>query len=129
MPATLYNYMLVTFSRSMLAIMLATFSAILSAIMSIIPILTVAPKGRCQKKTMGKCGNFEKTGGGSTRIPLPFFTVFNMGDPPKKGPKMQNKPYFFLKKTCHSQTGGSGGGPPLGKNSHIFPFFFFGNVP
>ena len=21
-------------------------------------------------------------GGGSTRIPLPFFTVFNMGDPP-----------------------------------------------
>ena len=35
-----------------------------------------------QKKT-GKCGNFEKKGGGgSTRIPLPFFTVFNMGDPP-----------------------------------------------
>ena len=31
-------------------------------------------------------------GGGSTRIPLPFFTVFNMGDSPKKGPKMQNKP-------------------------------------
>ena len=31
-------------------------------------------KGRCQKKT-GKCGNFEKTGGGggSTRISLPFF--------------------------------------------------------
>ena len=91
MPATLYNYMLVTFSRSMLAIMLATFSAILSAIMSIIPILTVAPKGRCQKKTMGKCGNFEKTGGGSTRIPLPFFTVFNMGDLPKINGKIGKK--------------------------------------
>ena len=24
----------------------------------------------------------KKQGGGSTRIPLPFFTVFNMGDPP-----------------------------------------------
>ena len=28
---------------------------------------------------------------------------------------------FFLKQTCHSQTGGRG--PRLGKNSHIFPFF------
>ena len=36
---------------------------------------------------------------------------------------------FFLKQTCHSQTGGRGGGPPLGKNSHIFPFFFGGSVP
>ena len=36
-----------------------------------------------EKKT-GKCGNFEKKtgGGGATQIPLPFFTVFNMGDPP-----------------------------------------------
>ena len=35
------------------------------------------------KKKTGKCGNFEKTGGGgSTQIPLPFFAVFNMGDPP-----------------------------------------------
>ena len=49
------------------------------------------------KKKTGKCGNFEKTGGGSTRIPLPFFTVFNIGDLPK--------------------------------NSHIFPFFWGGNVP
>ena len=35
---------------------------------------------------------------------------------------------FFLKQTCHSQTGGRGG-PPLGKNSHIFPFFYLGSVP
>ena len=34
---------------------------------------------------------------------------------------------FFLKQTCHSQTGGRGG-PPLGKN-HIFPFFYLGSVP
>ena len=27
-------------------------------------------------------GIFKKQGGGSTPIPLPFFTVFNMGDPP-----------------------------------------------
>ena len=52
---------------------------------------TNSGQGKLAKKT-GKCGNFEKTGGGSTQIPLPFFTVFNMGDPPKKGPKMQNKP-------------------------------------
>ena len=49
-------------------------------------------KGRSQKKT-GKCGNFEKTGGGggSTRIPLPCFTVFNMGEPPKKVLKCKKK--------------------------------------
>ena len=47
-------------------------------------------KGRCKKKT-GKCGNFEKTGGGSTRIPLPCFTVFNMGEPPKKVLKCKKK--------------------------------------
>ena len=38
--------------------------------------------GKLPPKKTGKCGNFEKTGGGSTRIPLPCFTVFNMGDPP-----------------------------------------------
>ena len=60
--------------------------------------------GTLPEEKTGKCGNFEKTGGGgSTRIPLPFFTVFNMGDPPKKGPKMQNKPYFFLKKNTENQ--------------------------
>ena len=49
--------------------------------------------GTSPTKKTGNSGNFEKTGGGgSTRIPLPFFTVFNMGDPPKKGPKMQKKP-------------------------------------
>ena len=54
-------------------------------------IIVKVPQGRCQKK---KRENVEilKKQGGSTRIPLPFFTVFNMGDPPKKGPKMQNKP-------------------------------------
>ena len=34
---------------------------------------------------------------------------------------------FFSSQTWGSQTGGRGG-PPLGKNSHIFPFFS-GNVP
>ena len=38
-------------------------------------------EGRYQKKT-GKCGNFENKQGGSTRIPLPFFIVFNKGNPP-----------------------------------------------
>ena len=43
-------------------------------------------------KKNGKMWEFWKNRGGSTRIPLPYFTVFYMGDPPKKGPKMQNKP-------------------------------------
>ena len=44
----------------------------------------IAPLGTLPPKKTGKCENFEKNrgGGGSTRIPLPFFTVFNMGDPP-----------------------------------------------
>ena len=71
----------------------------------------------CQKKT-GKCGNFEKTGGGSTRIPLPFFTVFNMGDLPKINWKIGKK----IPKQ------GGGGGPPFGKNSHIFPLFFLADL-
>ena len=44
------------------------------------------------KKKRENVGILKKQGGGSTRIPLPFFTVFNMGDSPKKGPKMQNSP-------------------------------------
>ena len=113
MPATLYNYMLVTFSRSMLAIMLATFSAILSAIMSIIPILTVAPKGRCQKKTMGKCGNFEKTGGGLPESHFHFLLFLTWETPQKKVQKC---------KINHR------GVPHLGKIP-TFSLFFFGNVP
>ena len=35
---------------------------------------------------------------------------------------MKNKPNFFLI-TGVSQTGGEGGGPPLGNFSHIIPFF------
>ena len=58
-------------------------------------------------------------GGGSTRIPHPFFfTVFNMGDLPKINGKIRKK---FPNR-------GEGGGPLLGKNSRLFPFFF-GNVP
>ena len=34
------------------------------------------------KKKRENVGILKKQGGGSTRIPLPFFTVFNMGDPP-----------------------------------------------
>ena len=48
--------------------------------------------GTLAKKKRENVGILKKQGGGSTRIPHPFFTVFNMGDPPKKGPKMQNKP-------------------------------------
>ena len=41
------------------------------------------------KKKRENVGILKKQGGGgSTRIPLPFFTIVNMGDPPK----MQNKP-------------------------------------
>ena len=80
-------------------------------------------KGRSQRKT-GKCGNLKKTGGGSTRIPLPFFTVFNIGDPPLKCKKNM---IFFLKQTCHSQTGGRGS-PTWEKFPH-FPVFFLGERP
>ena len=55
-------------------------------------------------KKKGKCGNFEKTGGGgSTQIPLPFFPVFNMGDPPtinvSKVLKCKIKQFFFFLNT------------------------------
>ena len=43
------------------------------------------------RKKRENVGILKKQGGGATRIPLTFFTVFNMGDPPKKGPEMQNK--------------------------------------
>ena len=67
-----------------------------------------------QKKT-GKCGNFEKTGGGVYPNPTSiFFTVFNMGDLPKINGKIRKK---FPNR-------GEGGGPRLGKNSHIFLFVF-----
>ena len=74
-------------------------------------------KGRCQKKKRENVGILKKTGGGSTRIPLPFFTVFNMGDPPTI-----NVPIGPHKHVIPKQ-GGRGGGLRLGKNSHIFPFF------
>ena len=61
---------------------------------------------------------FWKNRGGSTQIPLPFFTVFNMGDPQKinvpKVLKCKINHDFFLSKTWHSQTGGGEGGD-LGK--------------
>ena len=50
-----------------------------------------------------------------TRIPLPLFTVFNMGDPPTiTVPKVLTNMTF--------PNGGKGGGPTW-ENSHIFPFF------
>ena len=55
------------------------------------PPRTLPDKGSSPPKKTGKCGNFEKTGGGSTRIPLPCFTVFNMGEPPKKVLKCKKK--------------------------------------
>ena len=113
MPATLYNYMLVTFSRSMLAIMLATFSAILSAIMSIIPILTVAPKGRCQKKQWENVGILKKQGGGLPESHFHFLLFLTWETPQKKVQKC---------KINHR------GVPHLGKIP-TFSLFFFGNVP
>ena len=38
---------------------------------------------------------------------------------------MENKPYFFLLFTNGSFPNWGGRGPRLGKNSHIFPFFFW----
>ena len=82
-----------------------------------------------QKKN-GKMWEFWKNrGGGLPESHIHFLLFLTWETPPKK----QNKPCFFSiflkKKTCHSQTGGRGGGPPLGKNSHIFPFFFGGSFP
>ena len=39
---------------------------------------------------------------------------------------MQNKLIFFSLTNMGFPNGGEGGGPPLGKNSHIFPFFWGG---
>ena len=36
---------------------------------------------------------------------------------------------FSQKKRVIPKQGGGAGGPPLGKNSHIFPFFFLGSFP
>ena len=73
-------------------------------------------------------GILKKQGGGLPESHIHFLLFLTWETPPKK----QNKPCFFSiflkKKTCHSQTGGRGG-PPLGKNSHIFPFFFGGSFP
>ena len=44
-----------------------------------------------QKKKRENVGILKKQGGGSTRIPLPCFTVFNMGEPPKKVLKCKKK--------------------------------------
>ena len=45
-----------------------------------------------QKKKRENVGILKKRGGGgSTRIPLPCFTVFNMGEPPKKVLKCKKK--------------------------------------
>ena len=86
--------------------------------------------GTLPKKT-GKCGNFEekKQGWGSTQIPHPFFTVFNMGDPPtinvSKVLKCKINHNFFLSQTWGSQTGGRGGGPQINKYNVIFMVEFF----
>ena len=36
------------------------------------------------------------------------------------------RPLIFFLTNMGFPNGGEGGGPPLGKNSHIFPFFFLG---
>ena len=71
------------------------------------------------KKKKGKCGNFEKTGGGGLpESHIHFFTVFNMGDPQKINGKIRKK---FPNR-------GEGVVPDLGKIP-TFSRFFFGNVP
>ena len=73
------------------------------------------------KKKTGKCGNFEKT--------LPFFTVFNMGDPPtinvSKVLKCKINHNFFLLKNMTFPNGGEGG-PRLGKIPTFSRFFYWG---
>ena len=73
----------------------------------------------------------KKNRGGSTRIPLPFFTVFNMGDPPtinvSKVLKCKiNHNFFLSQKHDIPKRGGRGGVPDLGK---ILNIFFLVNVP
>ena len=73
--------------------------------------------------------NFEKKdrGVGSTQIPLPFFTVFNMGDPPtinvSKVLKCKINHNFFSLKNMTFPNGGRGGSPTWEKFPH-FPVFF-----
>ena len=75
-------------------------------------------------------GILKKKQGGSTRIPLPFFTVFNMGDPPTinvpKVLKCKINHNFFLKNMTFPN--GGEGSPTWEKFPH-FPVFFWGNVP
>ena len=73
-------------------------------------------KGRLPKKQRENVGILKKQGGGVYPNPTSiFFIVFNMGDLPKINGKIGKK---FPNR-------GEGGGPRLGKNSHIFPFFFW----
>ena len=77
-------------------------------------------------KKNGKMWEFGKNrGGGSTQIPLPFFTVFNMGDPPTINVSKVLKckiNHFFLLKNMTFPNGGEGGVPDLGRFPH-FPVF------
>ena len=49
----------------------------------------------CPPKKRENVEILKNRGGGSTRIPLPCFTVFNMGEPPKKVLKCKKKTWFF----------------------------------
>ena len=78
----------------------------------------------CHKKKRENVGIFKKQGEGSTRIPFPFFTVFNMGDPPTI-----NVPKVLKCKKKHDIPKlGGGGVPDLGKTS-TFSCFFLGGHP
>ena len=88
---------------------------------SLLPLRDVA-----KKKQWENVGILKKQGGGLPESHFHFLLFFTWETPQKKVLKCKiNHTFFFLKKTCHSQTGGRGGGPRLGKNSHIFPFFFW----
>ena len=69
------------------------------------------------KKKTGKCGNFEKTGGGLPESHFHVFTVFNMGDLPKINGKIGKK---FPNR---------GEGSPTWEKFPHFPVFFFWQRP
>ena len=80
-------------------------------------------KERWQKKT-GKMWEFWKNrGGGLPESHFHFLLFLTWETPPKKVLKCKIN-HILLKKNVIPKQGG-GGGPPLGENSHIFPFFFW----
>ena len=75
------------------------------------------------KKTRENVGILKKTGGGLPESHFHFLLFFTWETPQKKVLKCKINHNFFKKKNMSFPNRGKGGGPPLGKNSHIFLFF------